>query len=447
MNDDALLDTTLENRLRLVVVPDRTVPVVEIRLSIPCAGVGDAHAATAQVLGDVLLRPTDEVPELRSAAWRVADLDSGRDVDRLGVFGYSPAASLEPVLRCIATCLTGPHYPDAAVHHARERLAAQVGIGRGDARWTALAAALRRRYPTHATPCDIPAPHAVAAVEPTAVRALHRSRIVPHGATLVLVGDIQPAQARARVEHVFAAWRGTGEPNGVASLVPPVAHELALVHRPRSAQAELLMAGQAPRRDDERRPAFDIANTVFGDGVASRLSRNVREGKGYAYLAGSAVELLVDTPTTMVRLAVGEGSAADALTETRRELAALSESHVTQEEFDMAKRLLEGRFVLSAVSPSSYATFLVNLIAEGVDPGWVREYPRRLAAASRADVLAAARTYLAPDALDTVVVGDADALAGPLARIEGLRVRRFQQLDDVVAAPAAPPADLVRSVR
>ncbi|AGP61342.1 M16 family metallopeptidase [Streptomyces rapamycinicus] len=447
MNDDALLDTTLENRLRLVVVSDRTVPLVEIRLSIPCAGVGEAHAATAQVLSDVLLRPTDGVPATRSTAWRVADLDSGRDVDRLGVFGYSPAASLKTVLRGIAACLTEPHYPDAAVRHARERLAAQVGIGRGEARWTALAAVLRRRHPAHATPCDIPAPHAVAAVEPAAVRALHRSRIVPRGATLVLVGDVRPARARALVEHVFAAWRGAGEPNEVVSLVPPVGHELALVHRPRSAQAELLMAGRAPRRDDERRPAFDIANTVFGGGVASRLSRNVRESKGYAYLAGSAVELLVDTPTTMVRLAVSEGSAADALTETRGELVALSESHVTQEEFDMAKRLLAGRFVLAGVSPSSYATFLVNLIAEGVDPGWVRGYPRRLAAVSRADVLAAARTYLAPDALDTVVVGDADALAGPLARIESLRVRRFEQLDDVVAAPAAPPAHLTRNAR
>ncbi|MFD5315756.1 M16 family metallopeptidase [Streptomyces sp. NPDC127098] len=436
MNDHPLLDTDLPNGLRLLVVPDRTVPLVEIRLSIPFAGAGEAHAATAQVLGDVLLRPTDAAPETRSTAWRVAELDCGRDMDRLGVFGYAPTASLRPVLRGLAACLAEPRYPDAWLGQARRRLAAQVGIGRGDARWMALATALRRRHAAGATPCDIPTPEALAAVEPAAVRALHRSRIVPRGATLVLVGDVGLAEAAALVEEACAEWRGAGEPNALVPLLPPAAHELALLHRPRSAQAELLMTGQAPPRAHELRPAFDIANAVFGGGVASRLSRNVREAKGYAYLAGSAVEPLVDTPTVMVRLAVGERHVAAALRETRRELAALAESPLDRDESDSAKRLLAGRLALSRVSPSAHATFLANLIAEGVGPRWTSSYPERLAAVGRAESLRAVRTYLSLDALDTVVVGDADALAGPLGEIEGLRVRRYERLDEVTAAPA-----------
>ena len=85
--ESPVLDTVLSNGLRLVAVRDTTVPLVEIRLSIPCLGAGEEHAAAAHLLGDLLLRHTDDEQRSLPVAWRAGDLDSGRDVDRLGAFG------------------------------------------------------------------------------------------------------------------------------------------------------------------------------------------------------------------------------------------------------------------------------------------------------------------------------------------------------------------------
>ena len=428
-----VLDLTLSNRLRLVVVRDTVAPLVEIRLSVPCSEAGEPHAAATTILGEVLLRPPSEAAPSRAEAWSVSDLGSARDVNRLGVFGYTPAESLEAVLRVLAECLAEPLYHDEAVVEARQRIRAQVGIARGEARWIALAALLRRRYSGAAVPCNLPSPEALASVTPAAVRALHLSRIVPDGATLVLVGDVPSTGVAAMAERALSTWQGGQHQEPHAPGIRPPGGELALVHRPNSAQAELLLAGTALDRTHPMRPALDIASTVFGGGVASRLSRNVREDKGYAYLAASALEVVAGQPTIVIRLAAGEQSTAAALAETRRELVAMRESPPDREEIASAVRLLAGGVTTSQVSPSSSATFLANLLADGADPEWITDYPARLAAVSVEEVIAVASTHLSLDVLDTIVVGDADVIAGPLAELSGVRVRRYAGLDQVTA--------------
>ncbi|UNO41783.1 insulinase family protein [Streptomyces sp. MST-110588] len=432
-----LLDTTLPNGLRLIVVPDHSVPLVEIRLSIPFAGVGEAHAAHAHILGAVLLRPAAEVCSTRREAWATADINAARGIDRLGIFGYTPTVFLEPVLHEIAACLARPRYGDDAIAEARQKHTAHVGIGRAEARWMALAALLRRWYPAYAQPCDLPPPAALARVEPEKIRHLHHSRLNPAGATLVLVGDVEAAQLADLVRLAFMDWSGGPPPHDVfpPPSIPSAAGELTLLHRPKSAQAEVLMFGTMPERTDDRSPAFDIANVVFGDGVGSRLTRKVREDRGYAYLAGSAMEIIAGRSTLLIRLAVNERDAAAAVNETRAELAAMVHTPPDPAEIAAAKQLLAGRLVTSTASPASYATSLVNVVAEGAPPDWDRAYARRLAGTGRTEVAEAALAHFSPEVLDTVVVGDAEALAVPLEQVADLRVLRYERLEDVPALP------------
>jgi predicted Zn-dependent peptidase len=441
-----LLDLTLSNRLRLVVVRDTTAPLVEIRLSIPCAEAGEPRAAAAAVLSEVLLRPPAEAAPERADAWAVTELASARDVNRLGVFGFTPAECLEPALAELADCLATPRYTEEAVVEAGQRVGAQMTVARGEARWIALAALLRRRYPAEAVPCDLPSPQSLAAVTPAAVRALHLSRVTPRGSTLVLVGDVPPTGVAAMAERTFGVWRGGPRQGRQAPGTRPPGGELALVHRPNSAQSELLLAGPALDRTHPMRPALDVACTVFGGGVASRLTRNVREDKGYAYLAASALEVVAGRPTVVVRLAASERSTAAVLAETRRELLAMTQSPPDRAEIAAAVRLLAGGVTTSHASPASTATFLANLLADGADPRWITDFPARLAALSVEVVADAARAHLSPDLLETVVVGDADAVACPLAELPGMRVRRYPGLDEVSCARSPLPARRYRTL-
>jgi predicted Zn-dependent peptidase len=94
---------------------------------------------------------------------------------------------------------------------------------------------------------------------------------------------------------------------------------------------------------------------------------------------------------------------------------------VTDAELDAARRYVLGSMALSTATQAGLASTLSALAGSGLSAGWLAEHQRALAAVTVEEVAEAAQRYLAPGALTTVVVGDADRVAGPLralARVE-----------------------------
>ena len=97
--------------------------------------------------------------------------------------------------------------------------------------------------------------------------------------------------------------------------------------------------------------------------------------------------------------------------------------------------------------PTPVSHTLSALVGAGLPADWLYDHQRDLAAVTIDEVQEASRRYLAPSALTTVVVGDADRVAGPAA---GARPRRRGRTVEVTRAPATalagatvPPAEPV----
>jgi predicted Zn-dependent peptidase len=77
---------------------------------------------------------------------------------------------------------------------------------------------------------------------------------------------------------------------------------------------------------------------------------------------------------------------------------------------------------LSTATHAGLASTLSALVGSGLPTGWLAEHQRALAAVTVEEVAEAARRYLAPGGLTTVVVGDADRVAGPLRALGQVEV-------------------------
>ena len=74
-------------------------------------------------------------------------------------------------------------------------------------------------------------------------------------------------------------------------LPTPPAGPLLVLDRPGSVQSSLRMGtARGQPRMDERYPALQLANLVFGGFFSSRWTENIREDKGYTYGPHSRVE-------------------------------------------------------------------------------------------------------------------------------------------------------------
>ena len=88
-----------------------------------------------------------------------------------------------------------------------------------------------------------------------------------------------------------------------------------------------------------------------------------------------------------------------------------------EDEVDAAVQYLTGTAVLGTATQSGLADTLVTLLDRGLDVTWLRDQPAALAATDPEQVLAAARTLLAPGRLVFTVLGDAERLHGPLSSV------------------------------
>jgi zinc protease len=413
-------ERTLDNGLRVVAVRKPGVPLVEVRLRIPFLATGTTHPARAALLADTLLTGAGDYDRAGLAAavqTLGADIHVGVDADRLLLSANALATGLPGLLELLALVLTEATYESGEVAIERDRQVERLTIARSRAGTVASEAVARRMWGEHPYALDLPLPEAVAATTPGQVRALHRNRVHPAGAVLIVVGDVSPKRVLDQVDRALSGWTGNGSNPRVPKLPEPPAGPLLIVDRPGSVQSSLRMGAHAMGRTDPEYPAAQLANLIFGGYFSSRWTENIREDKGYTYGPHSRIDHHVLGSTIMLDVEVATEVTAPAVLETVYELGRIAALPVTETEVESVRQYAIGTLALSTATQAGLASTLSALSAFGLGLDWVIEHPARLSRVSVDDVSAAAAQLLAPARFTSVVVGDAATISASLARL------------------------------
>ncbi len=412
-----LVERTLPNGLTVIAIRRSSVPLVEARLRIPLP---KANLARSALLTQTMFSGTSELSNIELAAelQKVGGaLSAGADPDRLLVSGNALVTGLDRLLELLAGVLSDAAYPAGEVSTERARLADRIRVAQSQPAHMARTALLKRMFGRHPYSVQTPTPEQIRAVGPAALRSLHAERVHPSGATLVLVGDLAPDKAIDAAERALATWNGGGKQIELPPVPPLVAGPLILVDRPGAVQSSLRMALPAVPRSHPDHAALQLANLVFGGYFSSRWVENIREDKGYTYGSHSMIEHNVAGSSLTASADVATEVTAPALVETQYELGRLASLPPGEEELEQARQYALGTLVLGMSTQAGLAGLASTYAGFGLRLDYLAEHAARLAKATRDDVAAAAARYLAPVHAVTVVLGDAERIAGPLSAL------------------------------
>ena len=231
------------------------------------------------------------------------------------------------------------------------------------------------------------------------VKAFFREFYGPQNASLAIVGDFDPARARALVEQYFGPIpagppvRRPDVPQPKLATVVREALEDPVAEVPR---LDLVWNGTVMYADDE--PAGDVLAMVLAGSDASRLTRSMVHGSRLAASVSAGSQAIGLGGWFQVTAVANAGQAAGALlAPVQAAIDELKARGPTAEEVERAKR----QFVASrarAIERIGTRADLLNKYQTYLgDPGWLANDLARYRAVTPAAVQAFARKYLVDD--------------------------------------------------
>jgi predicted Zn-dependent peptidase len=158
-------------------------------------------------------------------------------------------------------------------------------------------------------------------------------------------------------------------------------------------------------RNDDRRFALSVMDTIFGGSTSSRLFREVREKRGLAYAVGSYSEQFADSGTVAMYVGTREDNVAEACEIIGRELASLREDGVSEDELHRAKEHVKGRLVLALESTSARMSRNARSILFDTPLLSIDELIARTDAVTLDDVSGLANELYAPERISAACIG------------------------------------------
>ena len=233
----------------------------------------------------------------------------------------------------------------------------------------------------------------------------------PDMTTIVVVGDVTPAQARVVVEKYFGSWKATGpKPNVLRESVPLNTASFTVVPNAYASQDSVVLGQVLPTIDlhSPDRYALQLGNAVLGGSAfASRLLQDIRVRHGYAYSASSELELDRTRALLLVSFATDPRKVVDATKLVHQNLVEMQNTPLTIDELVNARQVLISQipFRLSRVSLIAGSLLQWSYTGQPLDESIVAA--RHYLVLTPAQIQAAFKKYVRPDHLVEVVEGPA----------------------------------------
>jgi predicted Zn-dependent peptidase len=420
-------ERTLDNGLTVIVIERKSVPLVEIRLRLPFerSRLDPPFVARAALLSQTLFSGTADMStvDIAAALQTVGGaLSAGVDADRLLVTGNGLASGLGDILGILGDVLTGATYPEGEVETERARLIDRVQVAQSQPSHLARVALQKRMYGDHPYAVQTPSIEDIKPLGTPDLAALHEARLHPAGATLIIVGDVDAAAALGLANDKLSRWNGAGPAEALPPAPPLASGPIMLANRPGSVQTSMRLALPAVARTHPDHAALQLANLVFGGYFSSRWVENIREDKGYTYSPHSVVEHSVAGSAIILGADVATEVTAPALLETWYELGRLATTAPGEDELEQARQYALGSLLLGMSTQAGLAGLASTYAGFGLRLDFLAQHAARLGSASRDEVARVASEYLAPAKAATVLLGDADAVAGSLATLDAVEL-------------------------
>jgi zinc protease len=397
------------NGTRVYFVESHVLPILDVQVDFDAGAARDPAdksglASMTQSLLDSGAGGLDE----ETLAERLTDLGAQMsgvsDNDRAGLSlrTLSSAREREGALELLRTVLTRPEFPATVLE--REKARAISGLREADTKPDAIGAKrfAKALYGDHPYGRSATV-ESVSAIGRDDLVAHYQTHYVSSRAVVSIVGDVTREQAEAIALQLTGGLQQGAPLAPVADVTLPQASTERVAHP--ANQSHIFVGQPVMRRGDPDFFPLQVGNYILGGGgFVSRLTKEVREKRGYAYSVYSYFNPQRQPGPFQIGLQTQRSQAADALKVVDETLAAFMAKGPTEDELRAAKRNLVDGYSLRLDSNRKLLDSLAVIGFYGLPLDWLKKFPERVEAVTAQQVKEAFQRRLSADNMVRVIV-------------------------------------------
>lgn len=413
LNLPKITERKLANGLTVVLAPLPNVPKIAAVLTFRSASTASdrqAHPGIAQIAASVANEGTDTrtskqiKEELRSIGGFLA---LGSDPDSTSMNAGSLSEFSTRLFDLMSDVAQHPSFPETEVKLAQENTIQQIRAGRADPSFLVNERFQKAVFGNHPYGFVVPDEKSISALTPADLRAFVSKYYIPNTAHLIVVGDIEVDKTFAEIEKAFGGWKsGTVPPDDNPPVPKRDKRQIYFVNRPGSIQSAIYIGNVSIPRKDKDYFAIRTANVIYGGSFYSRLTRNIREAKGYTYSPFSSANTQAKTGSFFAGAFVRNEVTGPTLLEIFYELDRMRVLPVTEEELNAAKEYSIGNFSVELASQQALALRINTVYIYDLDKNFINDFRPKIEALTPADIQRVAAKYFDTYRAAVVIVGD-----------------------------------------
>lgn len=409
--------------ITLILMEDHELPLVEIAGKLRAGsyldpagktGLAELTAAVARI-GGAGARGGDQLDQDLEQVAAGVELSAGREAVEIHASGLS--RNLDFLLDVLRDVLVSPRFEAAKLEQRRGEMLEAIRRENDEPSPIARREHNKVMYGPDSPWARTPTMESVKGLTRDDLVAFHKARYLADSLILGVAGDFDADALVAAVEARFAPMpRGT-RPDLPGPETLKARGGVYLARKAVTQSTVRLGHFGLPRLHPDY-AACQVMNRILGIGTfTSRMGVEIRVKRGLAYSVGSGI-FEGGGPGLFVAVAQTKAESTHEVVEVAKKIiAGMGAGDVSDTELEDAKKTLLNQWVFEFDSQAKIVASRVEQDFYGYPADYLREYPKKIQAVTKEDVVKAARTHLRVDDLSTFVVGDPDKLGRPLAEL------------------------------
>lgn len=408
---------TLENGLRILLLPDTSTPTVTLSGHIAAGTEYDsnAKAGLADLTAENVMNGTKTKDALTLAETledRGADLSFDTNREGVMIDGDGLATDLPLLVQTLADVLQNASFPADELELSRQRALTNLQEQLDDPRSLGRREFQQVVYPKNHPFHSFPTRESLKQISRDDVVQFYRTHYRPEKTTLALVGNFDPAEVRSLLQKQLGNWKAPGQapkltfppvpaPSKVTYLTAPL---------PGKTQSVTYLGYQGIDRQDPRYYAALVLNEILGGStLSSRLGTEIRDRQGLTYGIYSFFQAGTSAGPFLISMQTAPEDSQRAIASTLALLKQIREQGVTASEVALAKQSLASGYPVELADPETLVDQILMNAVYGLQRDELRQFSDKIQAVTVDQVNQAIQELLQPDRLVVVTAGSPTA--------------------------------------